>query len=186
MKKIIEEKKIEYVINKSKFIGLVFNVLKIEDVKNILFNLKQEYNDSTHICYAYIIDEIKKYDDDKEPTAGLPILNVLENNNLNYVLCVVIRYFGGTKLGIGGLSRAYSYTCKLCLENNIKDLNYGFKVVIKFNYDEINKIDFLLKNSKIIDKSFNENIIYTFLIKDDEFDLIKNNLNIIEKTSIII
>lgn len=186
MKKIIEEKEIKYIINKSKFIGLIFNVYEIEDIKNILSNLKQKYNDATHICYAYIINEFKRYNDDKEPTAGLPILNILESNNLNYVLCVVIRYFGGIKLGIGGLSRAYSNTCKLCLENNIKDLEYGFKVTIEFNYDEINKIDFLLKNNKIIDKVFDKKITYTFLINEKEFETIKNNLNIIKKTSIII
>ena len=106
MKKIIEEKEIEYIVNKSKFIGFVYNVYSIDDVKNILTSLKNKYSDATHICYAYIINQVKKYDDNQEPTAGLPILNVLENNTLNYVMCVVVRYFGGIKLGVGGLSRS--------------------------------------------------------------------------------
>ena len=186
MKKIIGEKEIEYIINKSKFIGFIYNVYNVDDVKNILINLKNKYNDATHICYAYIINEVKKYNDDKEPTAGLPILNVLENNNLNYVMCVVVRYFGGIKLGVGGLSRAYAKACKLCLDNNTKTLSYGFKIRIKFEYSQINQIDFLLKNSKIIDKIFDEYITYTVLIDEKEFEIIKNNLNIIEKTSVII
>lgn len=186
MKKIIEEKKVEYIINKSKFIGFIYNVYNIDDIKNILISIKNKYSDATHICYAYIINEVKKYNDDKEPTAGLPILNVLENNNLNYVMCVVVRYFGGIKLGIGGLSRAYAKTCKLCLDDNIKALSYGFKIIIKFEYSQINQIDFLLKNSKIIDKTFGEYITYTVLINEKEFETIKNNLNIIEKTSVII
>ena len=71
---------------------------------------KKEYKDSTHICYAYIINSSEKCSDDGEPngTAGLPILNILKKNNLTNVLAIVIRYFGGIKLGAGGLLRAYS------------------------------------------------------------------------------
>lgn len=185
MKKIIEEKEIEYIVNKSKFIGFVYNVYSIDDVKNILTSLKNKYSDATHICYAYIINQVKKYDDNQEPTAGLPILNVLENNTLNYVMCVVVRYFGGIKLGVGGLSGAYAKACKLCLENNTKILSYGFKIIIKFEYSQINQMDFLLKNSKVVDKKFDEDVTYTILITQKEFETIKNNLNVIEKTSVI-
>lgn len=185
MKKIIEEKEMEYIVNKSKFIGFVYNVYSIDDVKNILTSLKNKYSDATHICYAYIINQVKKYDDNQEPTAGLPILNVLENNTLNYVMCVVVRYFGGIKLGVGGLSRAYAKACKLCLENNTKILSYGLKIIIKFEYSQINQMDFLLKNSKVVDKKFDENVTYTILITQKEFETIKNNLNVIEKTSVI-
>lgn len=100
-------------------------------------------------------------------------------------MCVVVRYFGGIKLGVGGLSRAYAKTCKLCLENNTKILSYGFKIIIKFEYSQINQMDFLLKNSKVVDKKFDEDVTYTILITQKEFETIKNNLNVIEKTSVI-
>ena len=98
------------IIKKSKFITKLYKINNINEINNILYNLKKEYKDATHVCYAYILNEIEKCSDDGEPnkTAGLPILNVLKKNQLNYILAVVIRYFGGIKLGAGGLVRAYS------------------------------------------------------------------------------
>lgn len=97
-------------IKKSKFIGLYYQVDTIEEIKTILEQLKKEHKKARHLPYAYKIDNLIKKSDDKEPsnTAGLPILNIIEKNNLNHVLIVVIRYFGGIKLGAGGLIRAYS------------------------------------------------------------------------------
>ena len=92
----------------------------IEDINNILNNIKNEYKDATHYCYAYIIDNTKRFNDDGEPggTAGMPILNVIEQNNLNHVLIVVVRYFGGIKLGAGGLVRAYSKISYECIKQD--------------------------------------------------------------------
>ena len=105
---IKENNTYELEIKKSKFISKIYKVKNIDKVNTILSDLKKEYSDATHHCYAYIINEHKKSSDDGEPggTAGIPILQVLDKNNLNYVLCVVIRYFGGIKLGAGGLVRA--------------------------------------------------------------------------------
>ena len=91
------------------------------DYKKTLVELKNKYKDATHICFSYIINNTKRFSDDNEPsgTAGIPILNVLENNNLNYVLCCVVRYFGGIKLGAGGLLRAYSNSAKECLNKAV-------------------------------------------------------------------
>ena len=108
------------IIKKSKFITKLYKINSIKEVNGIINDLKSEYKDSTHICYAYILNSIEKCVHDGEPsgTAGLPILNVLKHNNLNYILAIVIRYFGGIKLGAGGLVRAYSNsitdTLKLC------------------------------------------------------------------------
>ena len=90
----------EIVINKSRFITLIYNVNSKDDVNNILNKIKCDYPNATHYVYAYIIDGIMYATDDKEPsgTAGKPILNVLVRNNLNHILCVVVRYFGGIKL----------------------------------------------------------------------------------------
>ncbi len=97
-------------IKKSKFIALLYKIDSVDEVKTILESLKKEHKKAKHFPYAYKIDLNIKKSDDKEPsgTAGLPILNVIEKNSLNNTLIVVIRYFGGIKLGAGGLLRAYS------------------------------------------------------------------------------
>ncbi len=101
-------------IKKSKFIGYYFEVDHVNEVKEILENLKKEHKKARHIPYAYKIDNDIKKSDDKEPsgTSGMPILNIIEKNNLNHTLIAVVRYFGGIKLGAGGLIRAYSNTAK--------------------------------------------------------------------------
>ena len=175
MNTIISNKKLEYTINKSKFISFIYYVENEEQVQDILNKLKKEYADSTHICYAYIVDEINKYNDDKEPVAALPMLNILKGNNLNYVLSVIVRYFGGIKLGVGGLSRAYSNGTKIVIENNTKPLIEGYLIDISFDYDKINNIDFLLKDTKIIEKKFEEKINYVFLISCSNYENIKLN-----------
>ncbi len=97
-------------IKKSKFIGLYFKVETVDEVKGILDELKKEHKKARHIPYAYKIGNTAKKSDDKEPsnTAGLPIYNIIERKNLDNCLIVVVRYFGGIKLGAGGLLRAYS------------------------------------------------------------------------------
>ena len=102
----------EYVleIKKSKFIALLYEVSSDNEVKEILSDLKAEHKKARHIPYAYRLVNTAKKSDDKEPsnTAGLPILNILERESLTNELVVVIRYFGGTKLGAGPLLRAYA------------------------------------------------------------------------------
>ena len=108
--KTIEDSNYTIVINKSKFICELLYINNQDEIDSKLKDIKHKYKGATHYCYAYIYDNNKRFNDDGEPggTAGMPILNVLENNNLNHVLCVVIRYFGGIKLGAGGLVRAYT------------------------------------------------------------------------------
>lgn len=178
VKSIITNNEKEYIINKSKFITKIYKVTTEKQIVDILDNIKKEYKDSTHICYAYIIDNIKRFNDDGEPggTAGMPILNVLENNELNYVFAVVIRYFGGIKLGAGGLVRAYSNSVSETLKNNIKDLEQNIRIEILFDYSNSKKIDFLLKDiSK--DKYFGNNVRYEFYIPFQTYNTMKNELN---------
>jgi uncharacterized YigZ family protein len=128
---------------------------------------------------AYITDSVKRFNDDGEPngTAGIPILNVLENNNLNYVLCIVIRYFGGIKLGAGGLVRAYSKSASQCIKKaGINKLIYGKRISIIFSYDKVKLIDNILKDIKIDDKSFNQNVSYIFNISNHQLAEIKEIL----------
>ena len=170
----------EIIINKSRFITLLFKVKNEDEVKNYINEVKNEYKDATHYCFSYIIDNTKRFNDDGEPggTAGMPILNVLESNNLNYVLCVVVRYFGGIKLGAGGLVRAYSKSTSEAL-NNIKlnKLEIGKIITIKFNYDKQKLIDNLLKEIIINKKEFNDIITYKFYITNNEYEIIKDGIN---------
>jgi len=110
--KLLNEYSLE--IKKSKFVGYYYQVESIEEIETILENLKKEHKKAKHFPYAYKINGQIKKSDDKEPsgTAGMPILNIIEKNNLNNCLIVVIRYFGGIKLGAGGLLRAYSNAAK--------------------------------------------------------------------------
>lgn len=107
-------------IKRSKFIGYYFEVEQVDEVKEILENLKKEHKKARHIPYAYKIDNNIKKSDDKEPsgTSGMPILNIIEKNNLNHTLIAVVRYFGGVKLGAGGLIRAYGNTAKEVIKIN--------------------------------------------------------------------
>ncbi len=180
MKTIESNIKIEYVVNKSKFIACLFKVNTINEVNNCLELIKKEYKDATHYCYGYIIDNIKRFNDDGEPcgSAGTPILNVLENNNLNYILCIVVRYFGGIKLGVGGLVRAYTKSVTQAIKNsNIIDIKDGYKIEIVFDYENSKVIDILLKNEIILNKEFNDVIKYEIIVNKEHHDII-NKLEI--------
>ncbi len=98
-----------YEIKKSKFIAYYYEIDNKDEVQSILDELKKEHKKANHFPYAYKIGPIAKKTDDKEPggTAGMPIYNLLETHHLNNKLIVVVRYFGGTKLGAGLLTRSY-------------------------------------------------------------------------------
>ena len=141
----------ELIVNKSRFITYVYKVNNVLEVNEKIDALKAKYKDATHYCYSYIIDNIKRFNDDKEPshTAGMPILNVLESKNLNYVLAVVIRYFGGIKLGAGGLVRAYTNAVSNTISNEfIIPIKKMLKKRITFDYSYINKVNYILKENE--------------------------------------
>ena len=167
----------ELVIKNSKFITVLYKVSNISDIESKLNDIRNEYPDATHYCYGYIIDDIKKASDDGEPsgTAGIPILKVLESNNLTNVLCIVIRYFGGIKLGANGLIRAYTKSVANAIkETKLNKLIDGINVDIMFSYEQVKEIDYLLKDSKINNKSFDEEITYNIDILPSLLDTIKN------------
>lgn len=107
------EKQTEKIIEKSKFITTSRHVESEEEAKEFIAEISKKYSDATHNCYAYISDKLSnflRFSDDGEPqgTAGMPILEVIKSKRLAEVAVVVTRYFGGIKLGAGGLLRAYS------------------------------------------------------------------------------
>lgn len=106
----------ELEINKSRFIAYKLELSSLDEVKPFLEKLKKEHKKARHVCYAYVYNKeiiSEKCSDDGEPggTAGYPILNVIKKKNLTNVLVAVVRYFGGIKLGAGGLTRAYTKAC---------------------------------------------------------------------------
>lgn len=188
MYSIKNNNKYEETIKYSKFISLIYRVYTKEEVKEYLNKTKESYPSATHYCYGYVIDNDIKSSDDNEPskTAGIPILNQIINNKLNYTLIIVVRYFGGVKLGVGPLTRAYAKVAReVITPNNIITLTKGYDINITFTYNDIKNIDYLLKDSNIINKTFKDNITYNVIISKDILNkLINYNITINKETYI--
>lgn len=165
---------VEITIQKSRFIGCVFPVSSQAEIEKILNNIKREHKSATHVCYAYVLDEDTfKFNDDGEPaaTAGLPIYQTLKNNNIIYTLAVVVRYFGGIKLGSGGLIRAYSKATNEAL--NVASISQyvlmnTYELVC--NYEDFDKISYLIEkyDGNIINKKFEVKVTLVFSINEEK------------------
>ena len=170
----------ELEIKKSKFITKLYPVKTVEDGNKILEQLREQYKVATHVCYAYIIGNALKYNDDKEPsgTAGIPMLNVLEKNNIKNVLAVTIRYFGGTELGTGGLFRAYSKGVKEALNNNELILpDDTIDLTLSTDYNNLQLLEQTCKRYPIIAKRFSSKIMFTIKIPKEELEWFKTQVN---------
>lgn len=157
---VIEEKR-------SKFIANIFYVENEEEVENIIKQIKKKYYDARHNCYAYIINEegniLKRFSDDGEPsgTAGSPILNVIEKNNLCNVLIIVTRYFGGILLGAGGLVRAYTEAATRSVEKaEVVEQELGYEIELAIGYQDLEKLKYYCSknNIKISNIEYGENV----------------------------
>lgn len=169
------------IIKNSRFIAIIYNINGINDIDKYLNLIKNKYKDATHYCYAYILPNNIKCSDDGEPggTAGKPILDVLTKHNLNFVLAIVVRYFGGIKLGAGGLIRAYSKCISSCLNNTeLTKLIPGKNIDIYFTYKDINDIDLLLTNCHINNKDYQDIINYNVNIPNDLLPILENKYQI--------
>ncbi|MBO7508142.1 MAG: YigZ family protein, partial [Clostridia bacterium] len=136
----------EEAINKSKFIAYSFALKNFEQIEKYLNMLQKEYSDATHICYAYKFLGTEKAVDNGEPqgTAGKPILECIKKQNYSNVLVVVVRYFGGIKLGAGGLTRAYGNSAqKVLTQSGQKQMFECKKVAFKLPITENKKLSFL-------------------------------------------
>ena len=176
MKSIKDKIKIELVINKSTFINYLIPINSLEDMNHNLAILKDKYSDASHHCFAYIIgnnQEIQKYSDDGEPskTAGYPMMEVLKKHNLTNVLNVSIRYFGGIKLGAGGLVRAYTKGCANCVAlAKFTKLAHYSQVLVTIPFNQIGNVEkYLRDNYTLINISYDTNVSYTV-------DILTNNL----------
>lgn len=179
IKQLNEDSIITYTIKGSKFIACSFKLNNIEDVNKYVEKVKNEYKGATHYCYAYVYDNIYKYEDDGEPskTAGYPMLNVLLKNDITNTLVVIVRYFGGTLLGTGGLIRAYSKgVIDTIATHHFSEYLIYNKYEIEFSYSSNKQVDYLLKDMDIISKEFLENIVYV-ISTTLEYDELFNILN---------
>lgn len=137
----------------SKFLSFLYPVSSVDEVKEYLTQLKKKYYDATHHCYAYIIGydkETFRMNDDGEPssTAGKPIYGQLQSNDLTNVLLVVVRYFGGTKLGVSGLIKAYKESSAECIAlAQIVEKQVKNKYNIYFAYEDMNVVMNILKQN---------------------------------------
>lgn len=182
MKTIIKNVKNELEIKNSKFITLLIKIKEKEEVVQKLQKAKELYPKANHYCYAYKLGkEIKKASDDKEPsgTAGMPMLNILDKEDITNILAITIRYFGGIKLGAGGLIRAYAKSVKEALnKGQITELLPAFKCKITFPYSKEQEIKKEIKEQNILSKTYLEEITYEVLIPKDSFLLQNENVTI--------
>lgn len=159
-------------IKKSKFITYLHRTQDEQEAKDFLKAVKKEHPNANHHCTAMIIGNIVRSNDDGEPsqTAGHPMLDVLLHNQMQDILVIVVRYFGGIKLGTGGLVRAYSSSVQEALKQaTLTQVTTLEEYQIQFSYDLIGKLDhyFRTQNIEIIEKEYDENVTYHFLVQSD-------------------
>ena len=174
----------EFVEKKSKFIGNLFYVESIEEAEEIIKKTRKKYFDARHNCIAYRIMEegqiVERFSDDGEPsgTAGAPMLNILQKNNLVNVLIIVTRYFGGILLGTGGLVRAYQNSLMLALEKSTKVIKcLGEYLEVTLEYSDFENFKYYCKNNKIniVDANYQENIVCKIELEEDKKEKLINN-----------
>lgn len=155
----------------SQFIGLAYPLNSEEEFSAILTEVKKRYYDASHHCYAYrLLDNIFKYSDAGEPsgTAGIRILNAIDHFNLLNVLVIVVRYFGGTKLGIGPLGKAYYHSAEITLNTSEKIKKTAYKKIFvsaDFSFTSLLHKSFGDYEMKIIKTAYNENAGFNCYIK---------------------
>lgn len=159
-------------IKKSKFITYLHRTNDEQEAKEFLKQIKKSHPQARHYCTAMIIGNIVRSNDDGEPsqTAGHPMLDVLLHNHMEDIFVVVVRYFGGIKLGTGGLVRAYSSSVKEALDKATKsETKLLEEYTITFDYDLIGKLDayFRTHQIEITLKDYNEQVTYQYLTDHD-------------------
>lgn len=165
----------EIIIKNSRFITLLYKLNDVNEVNSIVDEVKELYPKANHYCYAYITDNARRSSDDGEPggTAGAPMLNVLDKEKLINVLAITVRYFGGIKLGAGGLVRAYSKSVRdAVIASDLVDVVKGYRMNVIISYDMQKNLDYLLKNYVVVNKQFNDKVIYTILLPIDKLSIL--------------
>ena len=159
-------------IKKSKFITYLHRCESEDEAREYIRSIKKEHPQANHHCSAMIIQDIMRSNDDGEPsqTAGHPMLDCLMHHHMQNIVAVVVRYFGGIKLGTGGLVRAYSSSVQEALQHATLTESVEFtEYEISFPYDLIVKVDHYLRSHQIeiTFTDYNENVLYHILVLED-------------------
>ncbi|MEG0069122.1 MAG: YigZ family protein [Cetobacterium sp.] len=179
MKSIKKQVRIEFEERKSKFIGYAKPISTKLEAEEFISMIREMHPDATHNCTVYrVIDNGQEYfkaDDDGEPsgTAGKPMGEILTYMDVNNVVVVATRYFGGIKLGAGGLVRNYAKTAKLAiLEGEIVEFIERKEYLLDFSYEKISEIESLLisGNDELLNKDFNERVTYRVKVSKETFE----------------
>ena len=160
------------VIEKSRFITYLEYCENEEQYKEYLKTIKKKHYNATHVCSAFLGKDTRRSSDDGEPsgTAGVPMLSCLDKHGMENTAAFVVRYFGGIKLGAGGLIRAYSSSVSEAIKQAdlVEDRIFN-QYTITLNYETANRIDYLLnKECEEVETEYSENVKYTFLTNDEK------------------
>lgn len=179
-----EEYREETVINKSRFIACLNRTMTEEQARTYIEKIRKEYPDSSHVCTAFIVGEnnsIRRSSDDHEPsgTAGVPMLESLVKSGLSDVTACVVRYFGGVKLGAGGLIRAYSGAVSSAVSHAAKTEEVSVrKYRVRYPYDLSGTLEgWLRRNAEIIDLQYDEAVTAYILSERDDIEETVRNLS---------
>lgn len=172
-KTLIRRASDEFVISKSRFIGHGCPCETEDAALSFLAEMRAEYRDATHNCYAYIVGEnmgVMRYSDDGEPsgTAGLPIIEVLKARGVTNLCVVVTRYFGGVLLGAGGLVRAYAKAAAMALDVcGVGTMHPTARCLVDVKYPMLGRLERHLDAAPVIveDKSFADVVTITYVVK---------------------
>ncbi|RIN78410.1 YigZ family protein [Staphylococcus simulans] len=182
---IKQEYVIENVINKSRFIAHIKPVESEDEAKAFIDEIKKEHRDATHNCSAYTIGDsmlIQKANDDGEPsgTAGVPMLEILKKLETHNTAAVVTRYFGGIKLGTGGLIRAYSGAVRDAIkEGGRVELRNAIPTTVTISYEQTGKFEYELQSTNFIlrDTMYTDKVSYRIDVLEDDYEDFINFLN---------
>lgn len=169
---ILYESNHTIVIEKSRFITYLKPLKNEQEFKDYLKDIRKRHYDATHVVSALIINDLKRCSDDGEPagTAGMPTMSSLEKREMNNICALTVRYFGGIKLGTGGLVRAYSQAVSEALDHTeiFKEITLPeYEIIV--SYEVANKLDYLLaKNCPEVNREYAETVRFTFLSNDEE------------------
>ena len=176
----------------SKFYGYAFPVHNEDDIKEALDSLKKKHHSARHFCYAWQlgVEQIRfRANDDGEPSnsAGMPIYGQIQSYDVTNILIVSVRYFGGTKLGVGGLINAYRNSAQLALEvSGIKDKTIDVQYQISFQYDMMNKVMRIIKEKhlKIIGQRLEEDCTYIISVRKKDAEMVFSTFENLYKVAI--
>ena len=168
----------EFEIEKSRFICYLNRAFNEEEAKAYILRIKKLHPNATHHCSAFLIgehSELQRNNDDGEPsgTAGVPMLESLRMNKMNDIVAVVVGYFGGIKLGAGGLIRGYSKSVSEAIKlAPLTDKVLTYKYSLTFSYDLIGKLDYFLAHhdTEILNKEYDERVTYVYRSRSDDLN----------------